>query len=250
MVREGVLENPRVDAVFGLHVFPFPVGEVHTRPEGLMASSDRLGITVRGTQTHGAMPWNGVDPIVVAAQIVLGLQTITSRQLELTKSPAIITIGSLHGGVRNNIIPDSVTMLGTIRTFDEGMRTQIHERITRTVDLIARSAGATAETRIERATSVTYNDPKLTSRMLPTLRRIAGADQVKVATPTTTAEDFSAYQAKVPGLFVFLGVTPKGTDHTKAAPNHSPKFFADEAALVPGMRVMAGLAMDYLTAGR
>ena len=250
MIKEGVLENPTVDAVFGLHVFPHESGTLHYRPGAIMASSDRFQVIVRGRQTHGALPWNGVDPVVVASQIVLGLQTITSRQVDLIESPAVVTVGRISAGVRYNIIPDSVVLEGTVRTFDEAMRTSIHERIKRTAESIAASAGATASATVFPYAPVTVNDPALTERMAATLQRVVGAGQVKVAKQTTTAEDFSLYEQKVPGMFFFLGITPKGTDPAAAAPNHSPRFFVDEAALLPGIRAMANLAVDYLQGGK
>ena len=246
MIKEGALDNPKVDAVFGLHVFPFEVGTLHYRPRALMASSDRFEIVVHGRQTHGALPWNGVDPNVVASQIVLGLQTITSRQVDLIESPAVVTVGRMNGGVRYNIVPDSTVLEGTIRTFDEGMRVSIHERVKRTAESIAASAGATATVNVYRYTGVTMNDVALTERMAPTLKRVVGADKVAIAKQTTTAEDFALYEQKVPGMFFFLGIVPKGQDASKAAPNHSPRFFVDEAALVPGIRALANLAVDYL----
>ena len=249
MIKEGVLENPKVDAVFGLHVFPYEVGTMHYRPGPIMASSDRFEIVVRGRQTHGALPWNGVDPIVVASQIVLGLQTITSRQLDLIESPAVITVGRMNAGVRYNIVPDSTILEGTIRTFDEAMRSTIHERIKRTAESIAASAGATATARIFPYVPVTVNDPALTERMAATIRRVGGADKVAIAKQTTTAEDFALYQQKVPGLFFFLGIAPKGADPSKVAPNHSPRFFVDEGALIPGIRAIASLAVDFLQTG-
>ncbi|HEX9563044.1 MAG TPA: amidohydrolase [Gemmatimonadaceae bacterium] len=248
MLKEGAFENPRVDAVFGLHVFPMTVGHVEYRPAGIMASSDNFYITVRGRQTHGALPWNGVDPIVAAAQIVLGIQTITSRQTDLTVTPAVVTVGIFRGGIRTNIVPDSVELAGTIRTFDEGVRAQLHERLTRTAESIAAASGATASVRIQKMTPVTYNDPALTDRMVPTLKRVLGDARVKLGTPTTTAEDFSFFQQAAPGLFIFLGITPPDRVGA-AAPNHSPRFYADEGGLLPGMRVMANLAIDYLVSG-
>jgi amidohydrolase len=246
MIRDGVLENPAPTAIFGLHVFSgYRVGEVDYRSAGVMASSDGLSIVVRGRQTHGALPWAGVDPIVIASQIVLGLQTVVSRQVDLTASPAIVTIGSITGGVRGNIIPDAVTMAGTIRTFDQTMRQQLHERVRRTAEGIAQSAGATAEVQITLGNGVTYNDPALTERMRPTVRRVAGKRLIS-GQPTTTSEDFSAFQARVPGVFVFLGVTPEGQDLKSAAPNHSPRFLADDRALPVGVRLLANLAVDYL----
>ncbi len=250
MVRDGALENPKPDAVFGLHVFPYPVGEVVYRPMGIMASSDGLRIVVHGRQTHGALPWNGVDPVVVASQIVLGLQTVVSRQSELTRSPVIVTIGTIDGGVRGNIIPDSVVMTGTIRAFDSGVQKQVHERVKRTAESIAAASGATASVDITLGNPVTYNDPALTDQMRPTLERVAGAGRATVGDPTTTSEDFSLYQQKVPGMFVFLGITPPGTPPGQAAPNHSPRFFVDEDAFPVGVRLMAELALDYLSSGR
>lgn len=250
MVAEGALDNPKVAAIFGLHVFPYPAGEIRYRPGGAMASSNVLRIVVRGRQTHGAQPWAGVDPIVVAAQIVIGLQTITSRQVDITTAPAIVTIGAINGGVRFNIIPDSVVMVGTIRAFDTAVQRDIHERVRRTAESIAQSAGATAQVTIDAGIPVTYNDPALTERMLPTLRRVAGAANVRLAPPLTTAEDFSRYQERIPGLFFFLGITPPGTDPRTVAPNHSPRFVVDEAALPVGVRALAHAAVDYLSGSR
>ncbi len=247
MIAEGALDNPKPGAIFGLHVFPYPAGEIMYRPGGIMASSDLLRIVVRGRQTHGAQPWAGIDPIVVTSQIVMGLQTITSRQVDITAAPAIVTIGAVNGGVRNNIIPDSVVMIGTIRSFDAAMRRDIWMRVRRTAEGIAQSAGATAIVTIDSGAPVTYNDPALTERMAPTLRRVAGQDHVGISEAKTTAEDFSRYQEKVPGLFFFLGVTPPGTDPRNAAPNHSPRFFVDEAALPVGVRALSHLAVDYLS---
>jgi amidohydrolase len=246
MIEQGVLENPRVDAIFGLHVFPYEVGKAVYRTAGLMASSDNFYITVRGRQTHGALPWLGTDPIVIASQIVLGIQTLTSRQTDLTLTPAVVTVGMMRGGVRTNIIPDSVELAGTIRTFDEGVRAQLHERLKRTAESIATAGGATAQLRIQKMTPVTFNDPPLTERMVPTLKRVLGDANVTTGQQTTTAEDFSFFQQKVPGMFFFLGITPKGAEPSAIAPNHSPRFFADEGALVPGMRAMANLAVDFL----
>ena len=250
MIAEGALENPKPAAIFGLHVLPYPAGEIRYRPGGAMASSDGFRIVVRGRQTHGAQPWAGVDPIVVAAQVVMGLQTITSRQVDITAAPAIVTVGVINGGVRNNIIPDSVVMLGTIRTFDAIVRRDIHERVRRTAESIAQSAGATARVVIDTGPPVTYNDPALTERMLPTLRQVAGAANVRLSLPLTPAEDFSRYQERIPGLFFFLGITPPGADPRTVAANHSPRFFVDEAALPVGVRALAHIAVDYLSGAR
>jgi len=247
MIEEGALDDPKPSAIFGLHVFPYPVGEIRYRPGGIMAGADAFRIVVRGRQTHGALPWAGIDPVVVASQIVLGLQTITSRQVNLTEAPVVVTVGAINGGVRFNIIPDSVVMLGTIRTFDTAMRSDIHQRVRRTAESIAQSAGATAQVTIDTTTAVTYNDPALTERILPTLRDVAGASHVTLAPPITAAEDFSRYQQRIPGVFFFLGITPPGTDPAKAAPNHSPRFYVDEAALPVGVRALAHVAVDYLT---
>lgn len=254
MIRDGALDNPKPDAVFGLHVFPYTVGSVVYRPGALMAAGGTLRIVVRGRQTHGAMPWNGVDPVVVASQIVLGLQTVVSRQTDLTASPAIVTVATINGGVRNNIIPDSVVMTGTIRTFDETQRQQLPVLVRRTAESIAAASGATATVDASVAGTITYNDPALVDRMRPTVERVvaAGIPGAKVlgGPQTTTSEDFSLYQQRVPGIFMFLGITPEGTDPKLAAPNHSPKFYVDERALPIGVKLLAQLAVDYLGGGR
>jgi amidohydrolase len=247
MVREGVLENPRVDAIFGLHAFPMHTGEIDYKSGGIMASSDRYSVVVNGRQTHGAQPWGGVDPIVITSQIILGLQTIVSRQVNLTESPAVLTVGRVSGGIRYNIIPDSVVLEGTVRTFDRAMRDTIVSRMRRTIEGIAQANGATARLIIGDANPVTYNDPELMRKMLPTLQRVAGMKNVVEATPTTTAEDFSYYQAKVPGIFYFLGTTPADSSTATAAKNHSPKWYLDEAAMPLGVRSLANMAIDYLT---
>ncbi|HVG24387.1 MAG TPA: amidohydrolase [Thermoanaerobaculia bacterium] len=248
MVKEGVLENPKVDAIFGLHVTSrFAVGELAYRPEGMMAAVDSFKLVVRGKQTHGAYPWLGVDPIVVASQIVLGLQTIPSRQLDSTLAPSIVTVGAIHGGVRNNIIPDQVEMIGTIRSLDAKMRDDIHARIRRTAESIASAAGATAEVTIETGYPITYNDPALTERTAPALRRVGGNDNVRVVNPVLGAEDFSFFQQKVPGLFFWLGIRPKNQTPEEAASNHSPLFYVDESGLGLGVRALASVAVDYLS---
>lgn len=245
MVKEGVLDNPKVDAIFGLHVFPFDTGTLAWRSRGLMAAGDSFTITVRGRQTHGAMPWAGVDPIVVSAQIVTTLQGIISRQIDLTKAPAIVSVGTIEGGNRVNIIPDEVKMSGTIRTFDPEMRKQIHASVERIVKNVAEAAGATADFQIGYGFPVTYNDPSLVTKMEGTLKRVGGTAVLPDVAPTTTSEDFAYYQEKVPGFFFFLGVTPKGAPRDQVFVNHSPKFFADEGALITGLRAMAGIAVDY-----
>jgi amidohydrolase len=246
MIKQGVLENPKPDAIFGLHVFPFHVGKIQYRPGPIMAAVDGLRIIIRGKQTHGAIPWGGVDPIVVASQIVLGLQTIVSRQIDITKAPAVISIGSIHGGVRSNIVPNQVELIGTIRTFDPGVQKDIHKRIKGTAINIALAAGATAEVTINPGYPVTINDPELTERMIPILESVVGKNNVTSISPRTVAEDFSYYQQKIPGMFFFLGIALKDADLTKVAQNHSPYFYVDESALIIGVRVMANLAVHYL----
>ena len=250
LIAAGVLENPKVDAIFGLHVFPGRVGTVTYLAGPMYASADSYRIIVHGRQTHGAIPWAGVDPIVVGSQIVLGLQTIVSRQVDLSSANAIVTVGAFNAGNRHNIIPDSAVMIGTIRTFSETVRSEIHTRIRRTAESIAAAAGARATVDIEIGYPVTVNDPELVRRMLPTLQRAAGAANVSVQPRTTTAEDFSRYAEKVPGMIFSLGVTPAAKDPRAAAPNHSPLFEADEAALPVGIRLMASLALDFLAGAR
>jgi amidohydrolase len=245
MVAEGALENPHVDAIFGLHVMPLEQGSLWYRAGGVMASSDVFRVVVHGRQTHGAVPWGGVDPIAVSAQIVTALQTIVSRQIDLTNAPAVITIGRINGGVRYNIIPDTVTLEGTMRALDPKMQQDMQSRVKRTAELVAESAGAEAAVTFENTAPVTFNDPALTESIVPTLKRIAG-DNVHVAQPRTVSEDFSKFQQKVPGVFIYLGVNQKGADPTKVAQNHAPDFFVDEAALPVGVRTMASLAVDYL----
>jgi amidohydrolase len=246
MVQQGVLDNPKVDAIFGLHVFPMHAGVIEYRPGPLMASGDSFTLTIKGRQTHGAIPWGGVDPIVVGAQIVMSLQTIVSRTVNITEAPAVVTIGAFNGGNRSNIIPDSVELQGTIRTFNEDVRKDVLRRFREIVTKTAEMAGATAEIAMNIGYPVTVNDPGLTERMLPTLRRVAGTDNVRVGPLTGTSEDFSYYQQKVPGLFFFLGVTPRDRDAKTAPANHSPLFFADESALPVGVRALTNLALDYM----
>jgi amidohydrolase len=248
MIAQGALDNPRPQAIFGLHAYTAPFGALVYRAGGVMASSDTFRIRVRGVQTHGAQPWRGVDPVVVGAQIVLGLQTIVSRQTNLTATPAVVTVGIFRGGLRSNIIPDEAYMEGTIRAFDEAVRGDIHQRITSTATSIAAASGASAEVEIERGNSVTRNDAGLTRLMLPTLERVAGPGGLLEFPPQTVAEDFSAYQERIPGLFFFLGVTPPDQDWKTAPSNHSPKFFADERALLVGVRALTELAIDFLDA--
>ena len=247
MLKEGVFENPKPEAVFGLHVIsPWPAGHIVYKTGGQLASVDRLHIVVRGRQTHGAMPWAGVDPIVTASQIVMGLQTIASRQVDVTKAPIIVTVGQINGGVRNNIIPDSVVMTGTLRALDPAMRLDVRERVKRTAEQIAEAAGATAEVKIYAGYPVTMNDVALTQWAAPILERAAGKGNAYVGPPSLGAEDFSYFANQVPGLFFFLGTVPAGADRTKAAANHSPYFFVDESTLPVGVRALTNLAVEYL----
>ena len=247
MVEEGVLSGPDApSAIFGLHVLPLLAGHLYVRSGGILAAADALHITVKGTSTHAALPWRGVDPITVAAQILLALQTIPSRQVDLTAAPAVISAGSIHGGNRGNIIPDSVEIEGTIRTFDPSVRDDIHMRVRRTATDIAESAGASADVRIESYAPVTYNDPALTERMIPSLQWAAGADHFKLASPVTAAEDFSYFQKVIPGMYFFLGINRDGVGEWQSAPNHSPLFYVNEDALITGLRALSAVALDYL----
>ncbi|MBI2994570.1 MAG: amidohydrolase [Gammaproteobacteria bacterium] len=248
MIAEGVLDGPDApEAIFGLHVLPLETGRLYVKPEGAMAAADELAITIRGQQTHASMPWRGVDPITIAAQILLALQTITSRQVDLTLAPAVISAGSIHGGNRGNIIPDNVEIEGTIRTFDRAMQEDIQARVRRTVMDIASSAGASAEVRIEPYAPVTYNDPALTGRMSPSLAWAAGANRFKAIGVIAGAEDFSRFQERIPGVYFFLGINKEGVGDWEAAPNHSPLFYINENALIVGVRAMVAIAVDYLT---
>jgi len=244
MIKEGALESPKPDAIFGLHVSPLaPLGVIAFRAEGMLASADGFKVVVKGKGTHGAMPWAGVDPIVTASQIILGFQTIISRNTNLTVTPAVVTVGTIKGGTRANIIPGEVEMEGTTRGFEPAIRKEIHERMEKMAKSIAESAGATAEVTIFPGTPVTYNDPQLTAQMSPTLQRVAGPGKAVPAPQNTGAEDFAFFQEKIPGLFIILGTNPPGET---PVPNHSPHFTIDESALVVGVRALSNLAVDFL----
>ena len=248
MIKDGALENPRPAAIFGLHVISgIPAGMITYRTGPLMASADWLYITVKGRQTHGAWPWSGIDPVITSAQIIGGLQNIVARQIDVSKEPAVVTVATIHGGTRKNIIPDQVEMTGTIRTFDEDMRQDIHARIKHIAESIAEANHAHADVKVETAVPVTVNDPALTEKMLPTLKRIGGEGGSRVNQRVMVAEDFSYFQQQVPGMFYFVGITPKGDDMAKAAPNHSPRFAIDESGLLQGARSLAALAVDFLS---
>jgi len=247
LIADGALENPKVGAVFGLHVFPFEGGSLKVRPGGIMAGSRTFRILVRGRQTHAALPWSGIDPIVVSAQIILALQPIVSRQSDLTTAPAVLSVAMIEGGNRTNIIPDEVKMAGTIRFFDKAMGEDIFTRIRRTAEGIAAAAGATATVEFSEGNPVTFNDPVLTERMAPSLRRVAPDNFEPNTKALTTSEDFAYYQQRIPGVYFFLGVAPKGADPAKVEMNHSPRFSPDEGPMVVGVRALASLAVDYLS---
>lgn len=247
MVEEGVLENPKVDAIFGLHInSQTEVGNITFRPGSTLAAVDWFTIKVKGKQTHGAAPWAGVDPIVTASQIVMGLQTIVSRNVQLTDGAAVVTVGAIQGGIRENIIPEEVLMKGTIRTLDPKHHELIHRRIKEIASNIAESAGATAETEIRILYPITFNDLELTKKMVPTLQEIAGLENVIQIPAQTGAEDFSFFQQKVPGFFFFLGGMPKGKNRADAAPHHTPDFYIDESGFSLGVKALAGLTVDYM----
>ncbi len=246
MIKEGVLKNYGVDVIFGQHISSgVEAGTINYRVGGMMAAADMFTITVKGKQTHGSRPWQGVDPIVTSAQIVMGLQTIISRQTDLTKDAAVITVGKIDGGVRNNIIPEECTMIGTIRTFDLEMQDEIHARIKKTAEAIAESQGAVAIVDIQRGYPVTYNSPELTKKMISSIYKTAGEDNVRVVPAITGAEDFSFYALEVPGLFYFLGGRNPETDEDVAYPHHTPDFFIDESGMKLGVRTLVQLAVDY-----
>ncbi|MDQ7049924.1 MAG: amidohydrolase [Enterobacterales bacterium] len=249
MIKQGVLKSPDVDAIFGLHIkSTIPVGVIGYRPGGIMASVDDFRIRIHGKQVHGSRPWNGVDPIVVAAQIINSLQTIVSRQMPLTKQAAVVTIGSIHGGVRSNIIPAEVELIGTIRALDTGMRKSIHKKIHRTANLVAQSMGATVDIDLPMSSSypVTYNAPALVQQMLPSMIAQAGEQNVKLINAVTGAEDFSFFAQKVPGFYFFLGAMPKGVKPQDAPAHHTPYFFIDESAMKLGVKTLSNMALDYL----
>ncbi len=249
MVEQGVLENPKVDVIFGLHMLSLlPSGQLGYRSEGIMAAVDMLKIKVVGRGAHGATPWDSKDPIMIASQIMNGLQTIISRQTDLTKAPAVITIGSFHSGNRGNIIPETAELQGTIRTFDPEMQKTLHQKIKLTAEKIAESAGASAVVDIEIGSPVTFNDPKLTAMMEPTIQRTVGKDNAIVVAPTTLAEDFSCYQEKVPGLFFFLGAYPADMKLNNLPVHHTADFMIDEKSFVTGVRAMLNLTFDYMYA--
>lgn len=253
MLEQGLFADFKPDAVFGLHVFStLNAGQIGVRAGATMAASDRFELTVKGRQTHGSRPWGGVDPILATAQIIGNAQAIVSRQMDISKQPVVVTFGAIKGGVRHNIIPDQVQTIGTLRTFDEGMRQDVFARLKNLAEHIAAAHGATVEAKIPleaEGNPVTYNDPTLTARMRPSLEKIAGAQNVIDMPLVMGSEDFSYYAKRAPAMFFFVGATPKGQDALKAPSNHSPEFFLDESALQLGTRAMLQVALDYLQGG-
>lgn len=245
MLEDGLFDEIKPDAVFAVHVMPGPSGQISWRSGATTAASDMLNISVTGSQGHGGMPWNTIDPIVASAQVINGVQTVVSRKANLTRSPAVVTIGTINGGTGPNIVPETVEMSGTIRTYDEGVRQKVREDLTLSAEKIAEGAGARAQVSIEPMYSTTINNAELTERMAPVLERAADGNVATAELPGA-AEDFSFFAQQAPGLYVFLGITPDGQDPETAAPNHNPEFFVDESALVVGTRTMAMLAVNFL----
>jgi len=248
MLEDGVFDALKPDAIFAVHVMPGAPGELSWRSGATTAASDMLSITVNGSQGHGGMPWNTVDPVVASAQVIGGVQTVVSRKANLARSPAVVTIGTVNGGTGPNIVPETVAMTGTIRTYDDGVRAQVREDLALSARKIAESAGATAEVSIEPMYSSIFNDASLVERMAPVLEHAADG-KVATAELPGAAEDFSFFSQQVPGLYLFLGVTPEGQDPATAAPNHNPAFHVDEAALEVGARAMTMLAAEFLSGG-
>lgn len=249
MVKQGVMENPKVDVIFGLHInSQTEVGKIVYRPGGTMAGVKDLQIIVKGRSAHGAYPWSSVDPVVVSAQIITGLQTIVSRNINVTENPAVVTVGMINGGTRFNIIPESVKMQGTVRYFTEGDEKLITENVKRIATKTAEAYGATAEVQIPFSNKypVTFNDVALTAKMLPTLEATAGKENVLLRPPVTGAEDFSFYQQKVPGIFFFLGGMPKGGNSLTAPSHHTPDFYLDESGFTLGVKALCNLTLDYM----
>jgi amidohydrolase len=246
MVKEGVMDNPKVDAIFGIHIeSDIEIGRFEYKPGAFMASSDWFTIKVKGKQSHGSQPWKGVDPIVVGTQIISALQTIVSRQSELTKAPVVITVGKFHSGLRNNIIPEEAVLDGTIRTLDKQMQQETHERIRKVATTVASALGATAEVTIDTKTLVTYNDPELVKMMIPSLEKAAGKGNVAEREWVTGAEDFSYFGEKAPAFFIYLGAMPAGTKKENAPPHHTPDFFIDDSKLDVGVKAFCNIVFDY-----
>jgi amidohydrolase len=251
MVKEGVMDNPKVDAVFGLHIEShLASGTIGYKPGPFMAAADWFSILVKGKGSHGSQPWLGVDPIQISSQIIAGLQTVVSRQSELTKAPVVITVGKINGGVRQNIIPETCLLQGTIRTLDNDMQNEVHKKIKHTAELIAQAGGATAEVTIERKTLITYNTPALVKATVSSLEAAAGTSNVHEHEWVTGAEDFSFYGTKAPAFFFYLGGAPQGADLKKAPPHHTPDFYVDNAGMITGVRALCAIVTDYFDAAK
>ena len=245
MIKEGVMDNPKVDVVFGLHInSQTPIGQIRYTSGGTMAASDWFTIKVKGRSSHGSQPWSGIDPVVVSAQIITGLQTIVSRQENLTKDPVVITVGKIHSGVRSNIIPEEVIMEGTIRTLDKDMRKDVQSRIITTATKIAEASGATADVSVSGKTELTYNDPALVKMMLPSIEKAAGAENVASQNAVTGSEDFSFYGLHAPAFFFFLGGMPAGADPVTTPAHHTPDFYIDDSRLDVGVKVFCQLVFE------
>jgi amidohydrolase len=249
MLAENVFGDLEPEVIYGLHAWPAPAGTIQLVPGPFMAGSDVLRITVTGSQTHGAQPHRGIDPIVASAQIINALQTVPSRQMDAVRSPVIVTIGSIHGGVRNNIIPDRVEMLGTIRYLNPETREELYTRIRRVIAETAAATGATAEVSIVENAIPVVNPPALTARVRTALVRALGEEAVQLDQANMPAEDFAYFQQRVPGVFFFYGVRPPGTTLEQAAPNHNPRFFVHEPAMETGLRAMVAVALDHVGPG-
>ena len=248
MIKEGVMDNPKVDAVFGLHIASsLEIGKIKYKSGSMMASSDWFTIKIKGKQTHGSTPWTGIDPIVVGTQIINNLQTIVSRQEDLTIAPVVITVGKFHSGVRANIIPETAELEGTIRTLDSKMQKDVHEKMRLVAKKVGEAWGAEVDINIETKTLVTYNDPALVAAMVPSLEKAAGKDNVTPGIWTTGAEDFSFFGEKAPAFFFNLGGMPKGIDPAKAAPHHTPDFYIDDSMLDVGVKAFCNIVFDFAT---
>ncbi len=247
MVKEGALKNPNVDVIFGMHInSQTDIGTIKYKPEGILAAAQRFEIHVHGKQSHGSTPWASIDPIVISAQIINGLQMIISRETELTQAGAVITVGMIKGGIRNNIIPEEVTMVGTIRTLDYNMQKKLNETMIKRTKAIAESYGATADITIAAGIPITYNDPALTAEMLPSLQKAVGKDHVILIKAITGAEDFSFYQKEIPGVYFFVGAKPLNVRPQDAPSHHTPDFYIDESGMKTGVKAMVNLTIDYM----
>jgi amidohydrolase len=245
MIKEGVLKNPDVDAIFGLHIrSQIPLNTIRYKSEGSMAAAQSFTIKVKGKQSHGSEPWSGVDPILISAKIIDGLQTVISREVNLTNEAAVITVGKIRSGVRFNIIPETAEMNGTIRTLDYDMKEQINIRMMEMVPAIAKAYGGDATIEIKDATDITYNNPTLVNQMIPTIKRVAGEANLQTQKAVTIAEDFSYYQREIPGFFFFLGGMASGS--TESFPHHTPDFLIDDSGLLLGVKTLTEMSLDYL----